>query len=76
MKNLIGIIIAALFLLSVSSVFVINEGERGIVFKFSKIKRDSTTGEMLVFWISVFNLVWTNHNYFKFLLSIKLLHFE
>lgn len=49
MKNLIGIIIAALFLLSVSSVFVINEGERGIVFKFSKIKRDSTTGEMLVF---------------------------
>jgi len=49
MKNLIGIIIAALFLLSVNSVFVINEGERGIVFKFSKIKRDSTTGEMLVF---------------------------
>ena len=49
MKNLIGIIIAALFLLSVSSVFVINEGERGIVFKFSKIKRDSSTGEMLVF---------------------------
>jgi membrane protease subunit HflC len=49
MKNLIGIIIAALFLLSVSAVFVINEGERGIVFKFSKIKRDSSTGEMLVF---------------------------
>ena len=48
MKNLIGIIIAALFLLSVSAVFVINEGERGIVFKFSKIKRDSA-GEMVIF---------------------------
>jgi len=49
MKNLIGIIVAALFLLTVSSVFVISEGERGIVFKFSKIKRDSATGEMQVF---------------------------
>ena len=49
MKNLIGVIIAALFLLSVSAVFVINEGERGIVFKFSKIKRDSSTGEMMVY---------------------------
>ena len=49
MKNLIGIIVAALFLLTVSSVFVISEGERGIVFKFSKIKRDSSTGEMQVF---------------------------
>ena len=49
MKNLIGIIVAALFLLTISSVFVIYEGERGIVFKFSKIKRDSATGEMQVF---------------------------
>jgi len=49
MKNFLAIIISALFLLVVSSVFVISEGERGIVFKFSKIKRDSTTGDMMVF---------------------------
>ena len=49
MKNFLAIIISALFLLMVSSVFVISEGERGIVFKFSKIKRDSTTGDMMVF---------------------------
>lgn len=49
MKNLIGFIVVALFLLTVSSVFVISEGERGIVFKFSKIKRDADTGEMQVF---------------------------
>ncbi len=49
MKNFLAIIISAIFLLVVSSVFVISEGERGIVFKFSKIKRDSTTGDMMVF---------------------------
>jgi membrane protease subunit HflC len=49
MKNFIIAIIAALFILTVSSVFVIYEGQRGIVFQFSKIKRDSVTDEMMVF---------------------------
>jgi modulator of FtsH protease HflC len=49
MKNFIIAIIAALFLLTVSSVFVVSEGQRGIVFEFSKIKRDSGSGDMLVF---------------------------
>ncbi|WNC72607.1 protease modulator HflC [Thalassotalea psychrophila] len=48
MKNFAIIILVALGLLTVSSIFVINEGERGIVFQFSKIKRDST-GEMRIF---------------------------
>lgn len=49
MKNFIIAIVAALFLLIVSSVFVVSEGQRGIVFEFSKIKRDSATGDMIVF---------------------------
>jgi membrane protease subunit HflC len=49
MKNFIIVIVATLFLLTVSSVFVISEGQRGIVFEFSKIKRDSATGDMIVF---------------------------
>lgn len=49
MKNFIIVIVTALFLLTVSSVFVISEGQRGIVFEFSKIKRDSATGDMIVF---------------------------
>lgn len=49
MKNLLIVIIAAVFLLTVSSVFVISEGQRGIVFQFSKIKRESSTGEMKIF---------------------------
>ena len=49
MKNFVIAIIAALLILAVSSVFVINEGQRGIVFQFSKIKRDSTTHEMMVY---------------------------
>ncbi|WP_077338902.1 protease modulator HflC [Pseudocolwellia agarivorans] len=49
MKNFIIAIVAALFLLTVSSVFVVSEGQRGIVFEFSKIKRDSATGDMLVY---------------------------
>lgn len=36
-------------MLIISSVFVINEGQRGIVFQFSKIKRDSQTDKMIVF---------------------------
>lgn len=42
MKNFIFAISTALFLLVVSSVFVVFEGQRGIVFEFSKIKRDSS----------------------------------
>lgn len=49
MKNFLAIILAALFLLVVSSVFVVNEGQRGIVFQFSKIKRDADTGSMRVY---------------------------
>ncbi|GHF87104.1 protease modulator HflC [Thalassotalea marina] len=48
MKNLIIAIVAALFVLTVSSVFVVFEGQRGIVFQFSKIKRDDA-GEMIVY---------------------------
>ena len=49
MKNFIIAIISLLFILAVSSVFVIYEGQRGIVFQFSKIKRDSATDKMIVF---------------------------
>jgi membrane protease subunit HflC len=49
MKNFIIAIVAALFLLTVSSVFVISEGQRGIVFEFSKIKRDSASDDMIVY---------------------------
>lgn len=48
MKNFIVIILAVLFLLVVSSVFIVSEGQRGIVFQFKKIKRDDA-GEMLIF---------------------------
>lgn len=49
MKNFFIAIIALLLILVVSSVFVIYEGQRGIVFQFSKIKRDSATDKMMVF---------------------------
>jgi membrane protease subunit HflC len=49
MKNFFIAIISLLFVLVVSSVFVIYEGQRGIVFEFSKIKRDSVTDKMMVF---------------------------
>jgi len=49
MKNFSITILVALSMLLVSSVFVINEGQRGIVFQFSKIKRDSVTDQMIVF---------------------------
>ena len=48
MKNFIIAIIAALLLLSVSSVFVVLEGQKAIVFQFSKIKR-ADSGEMKVY---------------------------
>ncbi|KGJ97311.1 protease modulator HflC [Colwellia psychrerythraea] len=49
MKNFSIAIISLLFVLAVSSVFVIYEGQRGIVFQFSKIKRDTATDEMMVY---------------------------
>jgi len=49
MKNFSIAILSLLFVLVVSSVFVIYEGQRGIVFQFSKIKRDSATDEMMVY---------------------------
>jgi membrane protease subunit HflC len=48
MKNFSIAILALIFVLVVSSVFVIYEGQRGIVFQFSKIKRDADTGQMLI----------------------------
>ncbi len=49
MKNFSIAIISLFIVLVVSSVFVIYEGQRGIVFQFSKIKRDAVTDEMMVF---------------------------
>jgi len=49
MKNFVILILSALVLLIVSSIFVVNEGERGIVFQFSKIKRDSSSGEPVIY---------------------------
>jgi len=49
MKNFSIAILALLFVLVVSSVFVIYEGQRGIVFQFSKIKRDTASDEMMVY---------------------------
>lgn len=49
MKNFSIAIIVAALLLTVSSVFIIYEGQRGIVFQFSKIKRDAATDEMMVY---------------------------
>ena len=49
MKNFIMVIIALLFILVVSSVFVVSEGQRAIVFQFSKITRDSSSGDMKIF---------------------------
>lgn len=49
MKNFSIAILSLLAVLVVSSVFIIYEGQRGIVFQFSKIKRDSATDEMMVF---------------------------
>ncbi len=49
MKNFSIAIFALLFILVVSSVFVIYEGQRGIVFQFSKIKRDADTDKMMVY---------------------------
>ncbi len=44
-----SVVVVALCLLAISSVFVVFEGQRGIVFQFSKIKRDGETGLMKVY---------------------------
>jgi len=49
MKNFAIAILSLILILAVSCVFVIYEGQKGIVFQFSKIKRDSVTQEMLVY---------------------------
>lgn len=49
MKNFLVVAVALLLLLTVSAVFIVFEGQRGIVFEFSKIKRDGTSGEMKVY---------------------------
>ncbi|MFB0981905.1 MAG: protease modulator HflC [Alteromonadaceae bacterium] len=49
MKNFIIAIIALILVLTVSSVFIVFEGQRGIVFQFTKIKRDADSGEMKIY---------------------------
>ena len=49
MKNFIIALIVLFSVLTVSSVFIVFEGQRGIVFQFTKIKRDANSGEMLVY---------------------------
>jgi len=49
MKNFTLALVTALFLLTVSSMFIVFEGQRAIVFQFSKIKRDGDTGSMKIF---------------------------
>ncbi|MER2493833.1 protease modulator HflC [Catenovulum sediminis] len=41
MKNVIVALIVGVFIAAYSSLFVINEGQRGIVIQFGKVKRDS-----------------------------------
>jgi membrane protease subunit HflC len=49
MKNFILAAIVLLLMLTVSSVFIVFEGQRAIVFEFSKIKRDGDSGDMKVY---------------------------
>lgn len=49
MKNFMIAIVALLLVLIISSVFIIFEGQRGIVFQFTKIKRDADSGEMKIY---------------------------
>lgn len=48
MKNLIAALLGLVVIVGYSSVFVVQEGERGIVFQFSKIQRTSD-GNVVVF---------------------------
>ena len=49
MKNLTIILVIALALLGYSSLFVVQEGTRGIVIQFGKVKRDSETEQTIVY---------------------------
>jgi len=49
MKNLVAIIIIVAIAIGLSSVFVVKEGERGILIQFGKVQRDADTGEPVVF---------------------------
>ncbi|WP_297817675.1 protease modulator HflC [uncultured Paraglaciecola sp.] len=49
MKNFITLIIVALGLLTFSSLFVVEEGNKAIVIQFGKVQRDSETGDTTVF---------------------------
>lgn len=49
MRNLIIAIIIVLIFLSFGSIFVVKEGNRGIVIQFGKVKRDSATNETIVY---------------------------
>ena len=48
MKNFMIALLALVAVIVFSSLFVIKEGERGIVFQFSKIQRD-VAGNVVVF---------------------------
>ena len=49
MKNFLIVIIIALGALVLSSLFVVDEGEKAIVIQFGKVQRDSDSGETVVF---------------------------
>lgn len=49
MKNLIAVLVIVAAVLGLSSLFVVNEGERAIVVQFGKVQRDADTGLPRVF---------------------------
>ncbi|MDN4502093.1 protease modulator HflC [Alteromonadaceae bacterium BrNp21-10] len=49
MKNFILVIIAALVVLGLSAIFVVEEGNKSIVIQFGKVQRDADSGETVVF---------------------------
>jgi membrane protease subunit HflC len=49
MKNFIALIIVALGLLTLSALFVVEEGNKAIVIQFGKVQRDEATGNTVVF---------------------------
>jgi membrane protease subunit HflC len=49
MKNFALVIIAALIVLGLSSLFVVKEGNKAIVIQFGKIQKDADTGDTKVF---------------------------
>jgi membrane protease subunit HflC len=49
MKNFIALIIVALGMLTLSALFVVEEGNKAIVIQFGKVQRDEATGNTVVF---------------------------